>query len=101
MSDLDNGPNQSLMRSSRTHWPRSMSMAEKNVINVHMEIIGSDGIHVGIVDKVEGDRIKLTKAGSDDGRHHYVPTAMVQDIRGNTVTLTATAEAATAAGEQA
>jgi hypothetical protein len=27
----------------------------------HMEVIGADGVHVGTVDKVEGNRIKLTK----------------------------------------
>ena len=30
-------------------------------IREHMEIIGADGVRVGTVDKVEGDRIKLTK----------------------------------------
>lgn len=63
-------------------------MSEKNVVKPHMEVIGSDGAHVGTVDAVEGDRIKLTKAESGDGRHHYVSTALIQDIKGNTVTLT-------------
>ena len=69
-------------------------MPEANVIKAHMEVVGSDGVHVGTVDDVEEHRIKLTKSGSDDGAHHYVATALVQDIRGNTVTLTKTAEAA-------
>ena len=30
-------------------------------IKEHMEIIGADGVHLGTVDKVEGNRIKLTK----------------------------------------
>ena len=63
-------------------------MTEANIIKVHMEIIGSDGSHVGVVDSYDSDRIKLTKAGSDDGEHHYVEIALVQDIRGNTITLT-------------
>jgi hypothetical protein len=29
-------------------------------IKEHMEVIGADGVHVGTVDKIEGDRIKLT-----------------------------------------
>jgi hypothetical protein len=39
----------------------------------HMEIIGSDGEHVGTVDKVEGDRIRLTRQDDPDrsGRHHH------------------------------
>jgi hypothetical protein len=63
-------------------------MTEANIIKGHMEVIGSDGVHVGTVDHVDGDRIKLTKAGSEDGEHHYVPTSYVQDIRGYAVTLT-------------
>ena len=30
-------------------------------IREHMEVIGADGVHVGKVDRVEGDRIKLTR----------------------------------------
>jgi len=63
-------------------------MPEANVIAEHMKVLGRDGVHVGTVDHLDGDRIKLTKASSDDGEHHYVSTAYVQDIRGNTVTLT-------------
>jgi hypothetical protein len=49
-------------------------MASGMPLKEHMEVVGSDGKHVGIVDKVESDRIKLakidTKAG---GRHHFIP----------------------------
>jgi hypothetical protein len=31
-------------------------------IKEHMEVIGADGVHLGTVDRIEGDRIKLTKA---------------------------------------
>jgi hypothetical protein len=67
---------------------KESDMPEANVIAEHMEVLGADGVHVGTVDHLDGDRIKLTKASSDDGKHHYVSTAYVQDIRGNTVTLT-------------
>jgi hypothetical protein len=36
-------------------------------IREHMEIVGSEGKHIGTVDKVEGERIKLTKTDSPDG----------------------------------
>ena len=39
-------------------------MTDLSQIREHMEVIGADGVHVGTVDKVEGDRIKLTKADS-------------------------------------
>lgn len=38
-------------------------------IREHMEVVGADGVHVGTVDKVEGQRIKLTKADSGMGSH--------------------------------
>ena len=74
-------------------------MTEANIIREHMELVGSDGGHVGTVDKVEGDRIKLTKAESGEGAHHYVATALVQDIKGNTVTLTVDGHTAVASEE--
>lgn len=63
-------------------------------IKEHMEVIGADGVHVGTVDKVEGDRIKLTKRDSGQGRHeghhHYLPSSLVADIEGDKVRLSAT-----------
>lgn len=48
-------------------------MAENRGIREHMEVVGSDGLHIGTVDHVEGDRIKLTARDSNDRRHHYIP----------------------------
>jgi len=63
-------------------------------IKEHMEVIGADGVHVGTVDKVEGDRIKLTKAdsgeGSHKGHHHFLSTGLVADVEGDKVRLSAT-----------
>jgi hypothetical protein len=55
-------------------------MAQK--IQEHMEVLGSDGQHVGVVDHVEGkDRIKLTKSDSEaDGLHHYIPMDWVDHV---------------------
>ena len=48
-------------------------------ISEHMEVVGSDGGHVGTVDKVEGDRIKLTKTDPvSGGQHHYIPLSLVE-----------------------
>ncbi len=62
-------------------------------IREHMEVIGADGAHVGTVDKVEGDRIKLTKAdsgqGSHQGHHHYISRGLVAGIEGDQVRLSA------------
>ncbi len=48
---------------------------------------GVMGEHIGTVDHVEGDRIKLTKSDSSDGFHHYIPLAWVSSVEGNTVYL--------------
>jgi hypothetical protein len=48
-------------------------MADASNIREHMEVLGPDGSHVGTVDKVEGDRIKLTNNDpAAGGEHHYV-----------------------------
>jgi hypothetical protein len=64
-----------------------------NEIKEHMEVIGADGVHVGTVDKVEGNRIKLTKADSGEGvhkgHHHYIARSLVADVEGNKVRLSA------------
>jgi hypothetical protein len=51
-------------------------------IREHMEVIGSDGVHVGMVDRVEQpDRIKLTKQDAlSEGTHHYVPLDWVDHV---------------------
>src|SRR3954462_96511 len=58
------------------------TMADLSRIREHMEVIGADGAHVGTVDSVSGDRIKLIKAdsGSHQGHHHYVSAGLVADI---------------------
>ncbi|MDB5586741.1 MAG: hypothetical protein JWP26_1711 [Devosia sp.] len=69
-------------------------MSNLDGIKEHMEVIGADGVHVGTVDKVEGGRIKLTKAdsgeGSHEGHHHYIEGQLVAEIEGNKVRLSAT-----------
>ena len=67
-------------------------------IQEHMEVIGADGVHVGTVDHLDGDRIKLTKAdsgeGSHKGHHHYISRGLVAGIEGDKVRLSANADVA-------
>ena len=67
-------------------------------IKPHMEIIGADGVHVGTVDRVEGERIKLTKADSGQGshrhHHHYIDIGLVAEIEGNKIRLSANGDVA-------
>lgn len=61
-------------------------------IREHMEIIGADGVHLGTVDRVEGDRIKLIRADSGIGHeehHHYIPRGLIAEVEGDQVRLTA------------
>ncbi|GLH75189.1 hypothetical protein SSBR45G_00970 [Bradyrhizobium sp. SSBR45G] len=62
-------------------------------IREHMEVIGADGVHVGTVDSVEGNRIKLTKQdsgqGSHKGHHHFIDKGLVAEIEGDKVRLSA------------
>ena len=71
-------------------------MADLSKVTEHMEIIGADGVHIGTVDKVDGDRIKMTKAdsGSHDGHHHYLSGGLVAAVEGNKVRLSANGDAA-------
>ena len=79
-------------------------MAEASSIREHMDVIGADGAHVGTVDRVESNRIKLTKAdsgaGSHKGHHHYVPLSLVAEIEGDKVRLSANADVAVSFEEE-
>lgn len=64
-------------------------------IKEHMEVKGSDGRHVGTVDRVEGNRIKLTKSDpASGGQHHYVDLGIVHEIKDEAVCLSKTADEA-------
>ena len=62
-------------------------------IKEHMEVIGADGVHIGTVYNVEGNRIKLTKKdsgeGSHKGHHHFIERSLVAGVEGNKVRLSA------------
>jgi hypothetical protein len=65
-------------------------------IKPHMEVIGADGVRVGTVDSVETHRIKLTRqqGGSHEGHHHYISAALIADVEGDRVRLSANADVA-------
>lgn len=64
-------------------------MFEKLRIHEHMEVATSAGQHVGTVDEVTGDQIKLTRSDSADGSHHYVSLDDVEKIADNRIYLKA------------
>ena len=73
-------------------------MSEFEDIKEHMEVIGADGVHVGTVDHIDGDRIKLTKKdsgeGSHEGHHHFISRGLVAGIEGDQVRLSANGDVA-------
>ena len=78
-------------------------MAGFEDIQEHMEVIGADGVHVGTVDRVEGDRIKLTKAenvGAHEGHHHFISRGLVAEVEGDKVRLSANADVAVSFEEE-
>ena len=68
-------------------------MIDANQIREHMEVKGSDGMHVGTVDHMEDGRIKLTKSDpASGGMHHYVDMDMVAEIKDGAICLNKSAE---------
>ena len=50
-------------------------------IKEHMEVVGSDGKHVGTVDHLaKSGLIKLTKTDAKDHQHHLFPVSWVEKI---------------------
>jgi hypothetical protein len=55
-------------------------------VSEHMEVTGSDGQHIGAVDKVRGDRILLTRSDeASGGRHHSVPCSWIETVEDKVV----------------
>ncbi len=65
-------------------------MIDPAQIAEHSPVVGSDGGHVGTVDHVQGNRIKLTKNDDPDGsgkHHHFIPLSHVAAVENGKVVL--------------
>jgi len=73
-------------------------------ITEKMDVIGADGVHVGTVDRVENNRIKLVKAdsgaGQHKGHHHFIDLGLVAEVEGQKVRLSANAAVAVSFEEE-
>lgn len=71
-------------------------MSDDTKIAEGMKVIGADGVPLGTVDRIEGDRIKLVRAdsgeGAHEGHHHFLPIGLVAEVEGDQVRLSANAE---------
>lgn len=70
-------------------------MATASDIRDGMEIVGADGVHVGAVDHMDGQRIKMKrkdeKHGQDDSHHHYLELSAIGSTEGGKLWLSADA----------
>jgi hypothetical protein len=66
-------------------------MVNAEQIKGQMEVQGSDGKHIGTVDGIEGQRVRLASGGM----FHYIDFDMVDTIKDGAVRLNKTAAEAT------
>ncbi len=67
-------------------------MIDASQIKEHMEVVGSDQGHVGTVDHVLGQRLKLTRTDpAASGEHHFIHLDSVQSVAEGRVVLNRTA----------
>ena len=88
--------NQSRFESEFGSWRqnRERQRGALGQVREHQEVVGSDGKHVGTVDKVKGERIILTKSDQDAGGHHHsIPVSWIQAV-GDKVEISKTADEA-------
>lgn len=70
-------------------------MIDTSQIREHMEVLGSDGAHVGKVDHLDNGAIKFTKSdGPKAGQHHWLSLELVDSVDADVVRLTVPAEEA-------
>lgn len=66
-------------------------MSRLDQVREHMQVIDAEGTPLGKVDRIEGDRIKLTRdsssAGFGESRHHFIPAGLIAEVEGDTVRL--------------
>jgi hypothetical protein len=68
-------------------------MIEASRIREHMEVVGCDGKHVGRVDRVLGQEIKLMRA-LGIGAYHALPLSFVETVEKDKVCLSITEDEA-------
>lgn len=70
-------------------------MVDSSHIAEDAEVVGADGVHVGYVDHIKGDRIKLKRKddahGIEHAHHRYIPLADVGSTEEGKVWLSANA----------
>ncbi|MCJ2099259.1 DUF2171 domain-containing protein [Methylobacterium sp. E-046] len=66
-------------------------MVDTAHIQEYMPVVGSDGGHVGTVDHLDGQRIKLTRTDPEaQGVHHFIHVDSIDTIQNGEVRLNRT-----------
>ncbi len=66
-------------------------MADLTLIRPHMPVLGSDGGHVGTVDHLDGQRIKLTRTDPEaQGVHHFIHVDSIDTVTDGQIRLNRT-----------
>ena len=72
-------------------------MSTIDQVREHMQVIDAEGTSLGKVDRIEGDRIKLTRdsstAGAHESHHHFIPVGLIATVEDDTVRLSARIDA--------
>lgn len=72
-------------------------MSRLDQVREHMQVVDAEGTPLGKVDRIEDDRIKLTRdssgQGGHEGHHHFIPAGLVADVEGDIVRLSARIDA--------
>jgi len=72
-------------------------MIDTTLIKEHMEVLGSDGHHVGKVDHLLGGEIELAKLDLGAGlKHHLIPVTWVEAVEDDKLRLSLTRDEAKA-----
>ncbi len=81
-SSVKQAPKKSAGPSGSNHRERPRKVPRfVKTIKERMKVLGSDGKYIGMVDQLEGaDKIKLSKDGSKDGEHRFVPINLIDHV---------------------
>ena len=67
-------------------------MIDASQIEPNMEVLGSDGKHVGVVDRVVGQTLNLARRDeAAGGEHHFLNLDLVESVENGKVRLRRTA----------
>ena len=71
------------------------TLIDTSLIAEDMEVVGADGVHVGVVDHMDGGRVKLKRKDPEHGQvnehHHYVRLGNIASVDSGKLWLSADA----------